>query len=151
MNAIYAFAYYHGNLTGLISVILPLCLIIAAACVEQYSMRGCLTMVGVAVLLMGLGVFAVNRSNPYIQANDVSKSKMGKLADIRRRYPSMDPLIRVAAADRRITNAEYDELTEGRAAVKAMEADEAKQDVLNHQAVIDGIPPVSPQTSEKRK
>jgi hypothetical protein len=151
MDLVYAFAYNFPILSLLASWMIPMALILAAAAVSGRSLLSAYGLVAAACVLLFV-LFRANlpNHNPYDLAEDASPSRMARLAELRREYPSVDPLMRRAAADRRITNAEFLELTEGEAATAAMIADGHAQDRLNRQAVIDGIPPVEPKTGVRR-
>lgn len=97
---------------------------------------------GVTAFIVGM-IGGRDNSNPYVLAQDIQPYEISKLAEIRREYPAIEPMMRKAASDGRITNAEFNELTDGKT-IKAImrEAGEAQQ-TLDRQAVIDGIPPVS--------
>jgi hypothetical protein len=151
MDLVYAFAHDFPIIALLASWMLPMALVLMAAAVSGRSLLSAYALVGVAVLMfIALFRASLPDHNPYDLAEDASPSRMARLAELRREYPSIDPLMRRAAADRRITNAEFLELTEGEAAIAAMIADGQAQDRLNRQAVIDGIPPVEPKTGVKR-
>lgn len=151
MDLAYAFAYNFPIIALLASWMVPMALVLAAAAVSRKSLLSAYGLIAVAILMfIALFRATLPDSNPYDLAEDASPSRMARLAELRREYPSVDPLMRLAAADRRITNAEFLELTEGEAAIAAMIADGQARDRLNRQAVIDGIPPVEPKTGVKR-
>ena len=105
---------------------------------------------GVASFIVGM-IGGRDNSNPYILAQDVQPYEISKLAEIRREYPEIDPLMRKAASDGRITNAEFNELTGGKAINEIRRKAGEARETLDRQAVIDGIPPIPTRTSEKRK
>jgi hypothetical protein len=144
MNLLYwIFAEYPLTMILAWSV-LPLAGVFAAL---MLSLRGhliqsvLLLVVSTTAFIMGM-MGARETSNPYILAQEVQPYEISKLADLRREYPAIEPMMRKAAADGRISNAEFIELTEGKAIEAIMHKTWVEQQRRDRQAVIDGIPPV---------
>lgn len=96
-----------------------------------------------AFALLAITFEVISDDNPYIRDQEVPEWKMAELDGLRNTHPEIDPLMRRAAADGKITRGEHRDLTQGPLIRRIDAARKRAETIRIRRSVLEGDPPVS--------